>query len=273
MKKRNKSILLILIIFLPFFVSWSFAEDKKYPPYPDVWGYHFQWPGAGNKYAPIDVAKMPDGDFMVTYIKNWDEKVNKYGGTLYFSGEKREFTIDSYDQFWRTHLNDRAGEKRIILASGDTIEQTSIATSAQCPDPFYDYYLTKKDRSGSILARKMLLYLCDKPQKLKVNRYCERNNSYKKEYVLKTVQNIYAKLILLKDETFLAYDTNGNFILRLNSEFSTKSSLVNSKIFIIERASYEEMYRKQSEKGEINDQEINDVMANYLIGLRKEGAK
>ena len=270
---KKKRAILIIFLFLLIFTSHSFAEEKKYPPYPDAWGYEFAWPGIGNRYAPIDVARMSDGDFMVTHVKSWDEKVNKYGGILFFSGEKRGFTISSYNEFGRTHHDDLIGEKKVIFASGDTIEQTSIATSAQCPDPFYDYYLTKKDRNGNILSRKMVLYLYDKPQKLKVNRYCERNNSYKKDYILKRVENIYVKLFLLEDETFLAYDTHGKFIIRLNSEFNTRSSLVNSKIFIIERASYEEIYRKQSEKSKIDDQEINDVIANYLTDFRKEGAK
>ncbi len=117
------------------------------------------------------------------------------------------------------------------------------------------------------------MYLYDKPQKSKVNRYCERNNSYKGEYIFRRVEYIYVKLVPLEDGTFLAYDTHGNFIIRLDGQFNSGDSLLNSKIFIIERASYEQIYGKESEKSKINDQEINDVLANYLMGLRKKGTK
>jgi len=278
MKKKIKAVpfinYIILILFLLSLPPWSFAqEEKKYPPYPDVWGYEFPWPGKENRYAAIDVAKLHDGDYMVNYVKNWNEKINKYTSVLFFSGKRIDFTINYYNEFWCKNHDKRVGENQIVLSDGSILGQISIATSAHCPDPFYDYYLVKKDRDGKIVERKMILYLYDKPQKSNINLYCERNNSYKKDYILKKVDNVYVKFVLLEDSTFLIYDTKGNFIIRFDKEFSTKDSLVNSKVFIIERTAYEKIYEKQSKERKINDQEMNDAVANYLVNIRKEGTK
>ena len=41
------------------------AVAKKYPPYPDVWGYELPWPGKDDRDSSMSIYKMPDGDYAV----------------------------------------------------------------------------------------------------------------------------------------------------------------------------------------------------------------
>jgi len=285
MKKKKRAIQLIsIILFILVLESWAFAQiEKKYPPYPDVWGYEFPWPEDDNRRSGIDVAGMPSGDYMITYVKHWIkvkrkdgsccDSSGKFARILFFSEESQNLTENEYNEFWTKNRGNRLRENKIILRNKNMWEQISISTSARCPDPFYDYYIVKKDADGGIIEKKMLLYLYDKPQRSNIDRYCERNNTYKKDYILKKVENVYVKFVLLKDNTFLIYDTSGNFIIRFDENLNTKSVLMNKNIFLINRSNYEKIYEKQSKEGKINDQEINDAVANYLQSLRKEGIK
>jgi len=271
-KRRFVSIIVVFNLFLLIFISLSSTEEtKKYPPYPEVWGYEFPWPGKRNRYAAIDVAKTPNGDFVVTYIKNWGEKINKYEGILFFSGKKKDFTKSDYNEFWRK--NKELKEKKVLFNDGTVVEQISIATSAHCPDPFYDCYIAKKGKDGKFIDKKMLLYLYDEPLRSNINRYCERNTSYNKDYILKKVDNVYAKFVPLEDGTFLIYDAEGNFIIRFDENFNTKSTLMSRKVFLISRSDYEKIYDKQAKESKINDQAMNDVIAKYLINLKEEDKK
>ena len=278
MNKKSRTASLILILFLLVFVSWSFAEEKKYPPYPDVWGYEFPWPGKGDRNSSLNITKIADGDYIITYVKKREkfkrkdgsccDYIHKYEGLSFFSG--KIFTEDEYKKIRRENI--KSGLK-IISNEGNIIESISIATSAHCASPFYDHYIIKKDRNGKIIEKKMLLYYYDNSQKTDINKYCERNNSYSKDYILKRVENVYAKVSPLEDGTFFLYDPEGNFIIRFDEKFSTKSTLINRRVFLVNRLDFEKIYEKQSKEGRINDQEMNDAVTNYLINLKKEAAK
>lgn len=292
MKKKNRNIPLIsfirivfiISIFLLVSISLSYAEEKKkYPPYPDVWGYELPWPDKNSRRSGIDIAKMPFGDHMITYVKKWTrvtrkdgsccDSTGKFAGVLFFAGKSKEFTESEYNEFWIRHRDKRVGGNQMVLSDGSFIEQVSIATSAHCPDPFRDYYIVKKSKYGEIEENKMFLYLYDRPQRSNINRYCERNSSYKKDYILKRADSVYVRFVLLEDDTFLIYDTAGNFVIRFDKNFNTKSNLINNKLFVINRIDYENIYDRKSREGKINDQEVNDALAHYLINLQKEGKK
>ena len=261
------------------FVTGSFAQEKKYPPYPDVWGYEFPWPEKDSRRSGIDIAKMPYGDYKITYVKKWIKIKRKDGSCCdlvgrfveisFFSEGSKELTEKEYNEFWNKNRSKRIRDNKAILSNGKLIEQVSTATSAHCPDPFYDYYIIKKDKDGKTIDKKMLLYLYESPQRTNINRYCERNSSYQKDHILKWVENVYGKFVPLEDDTFLIYDASGNIIIRFDGNFNTKSSLINSRLFLIDRTIYEKIYNSLAKEGKINDQDVNDSIANYLKGLKK----
>jgi len=277
--KKNRIVPIISITLMLLLVSLTFGQEtKKYPPYPDVWGYEFPWPGNEDRYSAIDIKRIANGDYIATYVSNRKEiirkdgsccdYINKYEGVSFFSG--KIFPEDEYKTIPRENVRT---SKKIIMDGGNIIEQISIATSGSCSDPFYDYYIIKKDSKGKIVEKKMLLYFYAKPKKTDINRYCERNNSYKKDYFFKSVENVYVKFCPLEDGTFFVYDPEGNFIIRFDENFNTKTPLINKRIFLINRLDYEKIYNRQAKEGKINDQQMNDAIANYILDLRKEGDK
>ncbi|MFB3884944.1 MAG: hypothetical protein ACE144_06930 [Thermodesulfobacteriota bacterium] len=281
MKKIERIFSFIVALVMLITVSWaySFAQvQTKYPPYPDVWGYEFPWPEKNSRNSFINVTKMPDGDYLVTYVRERQklkrkdgsccDYISKYEGVSFFSG--KIFVEDEYKK--RKRENIRVNHN-ITANGGNIIEQTSIATSGHCTDSFYDYYVIKKDSNKKYLERKMFLYLYDEPQRININKYCERNNSYNKDYFLKKVENMYVKFAPIGDGTFFLYDPEGNVIIRFDEKFNTKSALMNKRVFMIDRSDYEEIYDRQSKEGKIDDQAMNDAISEYLVNLKKEGKK
>ena len=64
--------------------------EKKYPPYPNVWGIEI--PLAARVHnAAIHIVKMPDGDYLITYAKDWikvkEEEKAVHVGKFLFSGK------------------------------------------------------------------------------------------------------------------------------------------------------------------------------------------
>lgn len=273
MEKRNRTVPFIILILL-FFVSWSFAQEKKYPPYPDVWGYEFPWPEKKSRNSFIDVTKMPDGDYMVTYMierrklkRKEDSSYHyKYEGVSFFSGRKY-----SEDEFKKIRREDIKANQHITFDDGCVIEQKTEGLT-RCANSF-DRYIIKKDKNGTPIAEKMLLYLYSKSIETDIDLQCERNWGYKKNYFFKRLENVFAFFVPLENGSFLLFDKEGNFIIRFDKYFKTRSSLINNKIFLINRAEYTKIQKEQSSLSKIDDQSMNNVMSNYLTNLKREEKK
>lgn len=289
MKKKNSTIpftkkwkkvfykSLVFILCSLIFISWSLGqESKKYPPYPDVWGYEFPWPGKGDRDSSIKVNKVPNGDFLVTYVKKRSKVKevfkNEYEGVYFFSAKKIMFrSEDNYFNFLAKISEGKTGEYNVVLKEGSKVESINKRNpmTDRCPHPFEDRYLLIRDSKAEIISKKFIVYIYDTPYKdyLGNEKYCERNESYPKDYIFRKVDNVRAAFVQLEDNTFLLFDMRGNFIIRFDNSLFTKSNLINNKVFLIERDLYEKIVSKLKET---HDQAINDALENYLIKLRKE---
>jgi hypothetical protein len=272
--------LLVIIIFILFYsISISFAEEKKYPPYPDVWGYELPWPKKDSMRSNIEISKMQNGDYLVTYIKKIIDTKRSDGsccnsffefeGISFFSGIKKRFTVEEFNEFWRNNHENKVKKDSIVFKDGSSIERINTG-AGRSPDPFYSYYIVKKDKDGKVIYDKILLYLLEKPKKVKIDKNAERNWDYKNNYYLNKVENIYPIFIPLDDDSFLLYNGGGNFIIRYDKNFNTKTSLQNNKIFFVDR---KDILNKLADKSNNNDQLTNDIIAKYLLNLKKEGEK
>jgi len=277
MKRRSKRVLmwLMILVFVVGFVAVGFAEEaKKYPPYPDVWGVELPWPRENDRYSMIDIAKISDGDYLIKYYKTKKEiKIKTEHGLLpaligrqgisFFTGKiysQQEISISDKN----AKLSGIERQKQIIFKDGSKIELKH--------DPVGNFYTTgyiaKEDSNGKILSEKILLYLYDKPIKTKIDETRERNWDYKKAYYFKKVENISAFFIPLEDDTFLLYDYGGNIIIRFDKDFKTKSSLINNKVFMLDKKKTDDILWKTG----IDDQALNNDMAVYLMKQKKEAS-
>ncbi len=273
----------ILTLFLMAVSTWAAEKpvdvqnDKtqqvEYPPYPDVWGIDI--PVANRvDYAAIWVMKMSNGDYLITYAKDWvkvrekEEPVNV--GRLFFSGAVTDFKTDEYDVFFNKMRKERRIMKSSLIMFSDGSKVEIVTNMNPKGDDPFDWYMERKDKNGKVLLQKKLLYIYDKPVK-KRTPLAERNFDYQgKYYYEKTSWPEELKYLPLEDDTFLfigflKYQNPPSIIIiRFDKDFKTKSDLVGRKVFLFD----EEIYKKM--KRPLDDQAANDYFYNYLIKIRKE---
>lgn len=274
MRSGFKRALMIVLLLLILVVSLAYAEEKKYPPYPDVWGYEL--PVYGTSRPVTHVAKMPDGDYIISYIREVKGKLPevtfKYAWISFFSHISKDFTESEYDEFLKKIQKENRKVKyelkpKITFSDGISIEYKS--DSGNCADPF-DRFLQKKDKNGKVITEKMLLYLYDKPIKTDINDKCERNWDYKKNYYFKKVEHMNIPyLISLEDDTFLilSYGSNSIVALRFDKDLKTKSDLMGKNVFLIDCNT---LINLRSKIKDSSDSGTSDALSKYLLKLKKE---
>jgi len=279
MKKKNGVIILTISMILTMgFVTEPFAQEaKKYPPYPDVWGYRLS---IAEGISPgFRVGRMADGDYIVSYDK--EKKKDGFYRTLwvtFFGGVNKEFEKDEWGKFWKKMGEEKREVEfsrwpKITLSDGTTIERYGGPASGRCDDPF-DAYFKTKDKNSNDIIRKMFFYLYDKPVKDHLNPYCERNMHYNKDYYFKKVENIFVVHFLpLEDDTFLMlFEVPKSLLfIRFDSNFNTKrSDLFGKDIFGVDRKTFVDIRNKLKDG---NDQEVNNTLSAYLKKIREEGKR
>ncbi|MEW5949277.1 MAG: hypothetical protein AB1711_07670 [Thermodesulfobacteriota bacterium] len=268
----------LVVLFLLFFTSsLLYAEEaKKYPPYPDVWGYEL--PVYGMRPSLTQVAKMSDGDYLIIYTRERKAEEGKVQGNytaawvLFFAGASKDFEKDERGKTWKTVTDENRNIKytikpKVNFSDGSSIEYKSDL--GNCADPF-DRFLQKKDKNGKVIAEKILLYLYDKPTKSDINSICERNWDYDKDYYFKKVDNMSVHyLIPLEDDTFLIilYCPESIVALRFDKDLKTKSDLMGKNIFSVDRNTLINMRSKLKDS---SDSGTSDALAKYLLKFKKE---
>jgi hypothetical protein len=282
-KRIIKYSLLILIV---LFAALAYAEETKYPPYPDVWGYEFPWPAENDIFSHIRKARMDNGDFLIAYIN----KVNKQKikrdikfifenrGVYFFAGKEIRFTVQESNKFWdqyiKKHKNNQRDD-RVIFSDKSVIKRVSKDYGRPDADRQLRTYIVKEDKDGNIIWTKNILYMPVKPLRKEVRHdpVDDRNNSLKSKYLTQRVVDVFPIFVPLQDDTFLFYDMEGNFIIRLDKDMKTKSNLMNNRIFLIDSEIAEKIEDKLTDNEKYNDQTINNALYEYIQSNRKEAGK
>jgi hypothetical protein len=264
------------------------ATVKKYPPYPDVWGYELPWPDKNSRQSSIMIFKLDDGDYLAMYVKQMRKQRLKDGsccdlqfenaGLSFFS--QRKWSGKEAGDFTNKHREDFVGRASAqptpwILTDGSELQEKTKG-AGRCPN-YLDWYLRILDPEKNIVAEKHLIYLLERPIKEPVCYPSERNENLigKQRTVTMRVQGVAPDVIPLKDGTFLLADTNGNVLMRFDREFNTKSELLHRKVFIVDRQSMETFVLEfvKQHNLDYNDQTLNDAVYEYVTNLKKAGAK
>jgi hypothetical protein len=267
--------LIVVLFLLTVFISFASGEEKKYPPYPDVWGYELLVYGMSPSLA--QVAKMPDGDYIITYTRECEGKKVaewkfKHAWVLFFTGASKDFEKNERGKIWKRVTDENRDIKHTSRPNVNFSDGSSIEYKydlGNCANPF-DRFLQKKDKSGKVIDEKMLLYLYDKPIKSDINNMCERNWDYKKNYYFKKVDNMNIQyLIPLEDGTFLvlSYGPKSIVVLRFDKDLKTKSDLMGKNVFLIDRNT---LINLRSKLKDSSDSGTSDALSKYLLKLKKE---
>jgi len=238
---------------------------KKYPPYPDVWGYELPWPEEDARGVHPWFFKMPDGDIIIIYSKyirgSSGKRQYRAQGLSLFSGKTWEFSKGEEDKFIRQNSKYQAKADRITFQDGSSLKQEG-SEPPKCHDPFA-YYLVKRDSAGKVVMKKNLVYVPEKPRIYKINPNCEAAGG--KDSFEGKVQDVYSKFVLLEDDTFLLYGLNQNFILRADKDLTIRYR-PNERFFLVEH----DIIETQLIRGENLENDL-DAIYHYVLTL-KEGA-
>ena len=269
----------------------SEANDG-FPSYPEVWGYDL-WEIHKTTHRDglpggMEVLYMENGDYLITFRTEYCQEKKKdgtcskigseYGKFPFFLNRGRPIvqTIEE-SAIDNPFTNNRISMKRatlrglnekLVFKDGGWIENHYGGSPKGGYGTFINK-LVKKDKMGKEITIRYLLYLRDKPIRIEVNKCAEMAPAG--GYVNETVYNGYVLFVPLRDQTFLAYDMDGTFVIRLNESFQTKSQLLNKKLFLLDENDYGYIHEQLPKDWDY--QSRNDAAENYLLSLRNRANK
>jgi hypothetical protein len=263
---------------LPSSSQTSKPQEAKYPPYPDVWGYEFPM-SEHNRGSQIRVHKTAGGGYAVTYVI---ERLMKNGtryfqheGIYFFSGKR----IESGDM--RRYIKNRN-------IYGKTVSQADIRINEvlwernqelfRCNPEFSKYTVARYEYAPRrIKEQRSIIYFIEEPIRQYydyevVYRKCVEEAGWQKfegKFYFTQVFAVFPSFVSLKDDTFLLYDHMGNFIIRLDKDFNSKSVLLNSKVFIVNTEDIKTIEATLLKEYALNQQTYVNVVAEYIKALKK----
>lgn len=255
----------------PASVVFTHEAQKKYPPYPEVWGYHFPQPNVNSQFSHFKLHFVPHGDIYLrfkTYLaNNWQDKAltcdekRKYAYIEYFSAKVHRLNCDQYYKF-RKRYPKHEGRKwtymEVSFKSGSRIIKAHSG-GGNCYYPLSPY-LMKKSPSGKTVFRKTLLYLADVPAIHRTNPSCGVDGG---KVVARVIAPKRTRFIDLGDGTFLFYSADDNYVIRFDQNLQSKSPLLGTRLFLVNTDRIDAM-RKQS----IIDAKENTLKSYQLLHKR-----
>jgi HEAT repeat protein len=273
--KLMKMCLLVGLLVVPA-TLWAGADapTKKYPPYPDVWGYELPAPADGDRNTGMDVARMPDGDYVFTYVTRRDvlkqsdgsccEIRHNYGAVSFFSGKRWKLSTEEYNEFWKKHHTHRVSFNRtsVSFPDGSSLIQNHVAYGCYHAFP---YSLVRKDSQGNEITSKTLVYNVPSPRPHDIH-LCEGEGDTS---IVQHVEAMFVKFVPLEDGSLLLYEPEGNVILRFDKDLNTKYKL-NERVFLLDSRPLFLIAADISRGVSYRDspQAINDAVLNYVLAVR-----
>lgn len=258
--------------------------NKIIPRYPDVWGYEFPSPYKNgtnnNRFCGLKLFKNNNNEIIAKYstisyqnyeLANNKDKIETAEILNIFTGKKYKLTSEEENVFERKNF------KTVIRnQTWGTVECKDRSKIRQkgsggdiCYTPF-PYYIEKYSKSNKVLKRKTLIYILDKSVIINLKRYsCTGNTNIKK------VDHFLLQLIDNGDNTFWAYSTQDNFIMRLDCELNSPFAM-GGKLILVDTDIIEKIKRIAQKKfGDVENynQYILDKVYDYIIDLKKREGK
>ncbi len=249
-----------------------FAEGKRYPPYPDVWGYELAYAAPGRRDVSPRVFLMPNGEIQfLTLASVRQEKTMKrpaYQWALleYFTGIVTPMREPEVDWFIRDH---RAQSVKVVhpgtmsatFGDGSSIRVVQRGTgSGICPYHWFGTWLVARDPRGAERRSVHILYLRPDEVVAQVNPRCaEGEEGLEFRYRVENV--VPAGMAPLADDSVVIWEGFGNVILRLDKDLNTRFRL-GHRVFVLEHGELERLIR---EAGDRDEQQRHDAVLRHLL--------
>ena len=237
-----------------FYSLYAYSEEVRL--HPDVWG--MQLPDDSKQ--PYKVFKTDDNDYV---IATYSRHEHSNGSTdIYFTGKKffdggllPETTLSLLRRKYNIiHLNNHIATTNKTDISTETFDNRG---PKRCPQTLNSYFSIK--RSGKIIKNRSLIVVLDKPRLRKVDPRCADTNE---EYYYEKVAAVYGRFVCLDDGTFLVVPFKENIVLRFDADFNTKSTLLESKMFLVDAQKMMEFISEIELHGY---QKTHDNIKSYLV--------
>lgn len=261
---------------MPFALSNNFRSqdiEKRYPPYPQVWGYEIP-------ASVVTIWKADNGDYLIKYATKIKQMSKADGACCrqekyhviqeYFSGKQMVLNVQDYNAFgakYRDQIIWSKPWKPIKFQDGTTIRQKGTG-GGNCYSP-YNYWLEKKAKNSSVILRKSLFHVLDKPRVFGLRESCGDGVADISERAV----SLHLGAIDLEDETFLAYQAYGKFIVRLDKNMNSNFSLLNKRMFLINTEVIDQI-KIEAKKQAGTDiplyyQKVNDMVYRHLQKIKE----
>jgi hypothetical protein len=249
-------------------------QSGHYPPYPNVWGYEFSLPeGSQTRALQISVHKAQDGDYAVNYVESvrvGSNNVYTDKGIYFFSGKR--VSQSSLTRYFKEKVSGNTALRKEIRFDGKTSWETDTNCLVCCPylsqHPLTKYSPTRTNEQLSVI------YFSEQPVRLYYTKpfdKCLGKGAWQKftnDFYYTQVFETIPYLVPLKDSTFLLYDSIGNFIIRLDKNFNSKSDLLNKKVFIVNAADINAIENGLFDADLFNRQTYDNTVTLYIKALR-----
>ena len=209
---------------------------KKYPPYPDIWGYDFSdYPAAQESGSMILGHKMNNGDywFKVRRVSEIEGDKNrkavkaKFNLIKFFEGTTKELSDREKENLIKimNRNNDIDGSlNKVTFSNGDTLEfEDDTPSATYCYlDSLYGSKFIKRDKDGKILGRYSIIMATSDIQTMHDDNMSEEcGPSAEDGNIHLQLYPIFGGMVMLEDDTFLL-SGNYNIIARFDQNLKTK---------------------------------------------------
>jgi hypothetical protein len=262
-----------MLLFVVIFSIGSFAEEIKYPPYPDVWGHEF--PRFGNNLsgpATMGIRQEKNGDYLITFEKRSSKETRTdgsccfykrvYSNYHFFADIEQEFSNhEEYLQF------ERINRENIVKDQGSMVFKNGIRMVRESEVDFLKFPRIKKIKNNKDIDSYILVYVLDYPIKEGVNKYAEINDNYNKNEIITYVLGVYPSFIPLKDETFLI-KFGGDVIIRFDVNLKSKSPILGKRVFVLNPKVLYDISRNLGK--ELNNQTLVNSVYEHILHMREK---
>lgn len=222
---------------------------------PDVW--YRETPHSSSAMAMVGARRLPSGDVLVLYRYQPEKGSHRTGGFTFFSYD-RQTDVELFSQ-------DVYPLDFPVLADGKVVRAEGSG-GKQCSAPFYFDYMFRK---GDVIESRTLLYLRDRPHRVKANSFCEHFGG---EQYDSWVEPLQPWIVVLDDGSFLLVGDikarKRGYALRIRSDLTSGYSAKDQRLFWVDPSAIARIVASAT-----SGREASQHIANHLRRNRNRGTK
>ena len=276
-----------LALLLSLFATTVLADgdrpvEKKYPPYPDVWGRALAVPEEAEPGQSVFLA--PDGDVLIRY--SWWPGGCREGASpeastqTFFGGVIRKIDWAEADRILNAARAGgpykRAMLDHVVLKGGDVVDFRAVIGGGRRCNPLYDSTLYRQDPgkyygeyrprfTTAVRIERIPLQLLKRPRRHHIWEYC--NIAGGKDHYHTYLQLLSGLMVPLEDGTFLV--PSSGYVIRYRPDLTSPFVDQRRELFLVD-ADHIRMLGEAADKRPASQiQNANDAIRDYLIPIRR----